>query len=219
MPEIYTEKLVNRTLQYGNIPFGPYVMKTKGPEDMRKKLLKDGKKDLASYHKKLAGHLNTQLRYNDDTTKWFYRESHFIWQAYREGWSNFTGLTNEGVELSAHDLWVNFMKPGDFNPVHTHGGDYSFVIFLDVPEKLVKEQNEFEGTSAPPGSLMFEFTQQAKPKWAITGQSVKPRTGEMLIFPALLQHWVVPFKSKCTRVSVSGNLEIVNRKNLSNDFF
>tara|TARA_Y100000592_G_scaffold60559_1_gene94630 strand:+ start:59 stop:691 length:633 start_codon:yes stop_codon:yes gene_type:complete len=210
---------VNRTLQYGNIPFGPYVMKTKVPEDMRKKLLKDGKKDLASYHKKLAGHLNTQLRYNDDTTKWFYRESHFIWQAYREGWSNFTGLTNEGVELSAHDLWVNFMKPGDFNPVHTHGGDYSFVIFLDVPEKLVKEQNEFEGTSAPPGSLMFEFTQQAKPKWAITGQSVKPRTGEMLIFPALLQHWVVPFKSKCTRVSVSGNLEIVNRKNLSNDFF
>ena len=210
---------MNRTLQYGNIPFGPYVMKTKVPEDMRKKLLKDGKKDLASYHKKLAGHLNTQLRYNDDTTKWFYRESHFIWQAYREGWSNFTGLTNEGVELSAHDLWVNFMKPGDFNPVHTHGGDYSFVIFLDVPEKLVKEQNEFEGTSAPPGSLMFEFTQQAKPKWAITGQSVKPRTGEMLIFPALLQHWVVPFKSKCTRVSVSGNLEIVNRKNLSNDFF
>ena len=40
------------------------------------------------------------------------------------------------------------MKHGDFNPVHTHGGDYSFVIFLDVPKQLEKEANEFEGTSA-----------------------------------------------------------------------
>ena len=35
------EKQVNRTLEYGNIPFGPYVMRTKIPEDMRKRLLKD----------------------------------------------------------------------------------------------------------------------------------------------------------------------------------
>ena len=210
---------MNRTVEYGNIPFGPYVMRTKVPEDIRKRLLTDGKKQLKSYHKKLAGHLDSQLKYNDETTGWFYRESSPIWQAYREGWSNWTGHPNEGIELNAHDLWVNFMKPGDFNPVHTHGGDYSFVIFLDVPKKLIEEQDAFEGTSSKPGSLMFEFTQQAKPKWALTGQAFKPKTGDMVIFPALLQHWVLPFKSKCTRVSVSGNLEILNRQNLSNDFF
>jgi uncharacterized protein (TIGR02466 family) len=194
-------------------------MRTKIPEDMRKRLLKDGKKDLKSYHKSLAGHLHTQLKYNDKTTKWFYQESHFIFRAYREGWSNWSGLPNYNCELNAHDLWVNFMKPGDFNPVHTHGGDYSFVIFLDIPKELKKEQDAFEGTSAVPGSLMFEFTQQAKPKWAQTGQSFRPSTGDMIIFPALLQHWVVPYKSKCTRVSVSGNLEVLNRKQLPNDFF
>ena len=210
---------MNRTVEYGNIPFGPYVMRTKVPEDIRKRLLTDGKKQLKSYHKKLAGHLDSQLKYNDETTGWFYQQSSPIWQAYREGWSNWTGLPNEGIELNAHDLWVNFMKPGDFNPVHTHGGDYSFVIFLDVPKKLIEEQDAFEGTSSKPGSLMFEFTQQAKPKWAMTGQAFKPRTGDMVIFPALLQHWVLPFKSKCTRVSVSGNLEVMNRQNLSNDFF
>lgn len=213
------EKQVNRTLEYGNIPFGPYVMRTKVPEDIRKRLLQDGKKDLKSYHKNLAGHLHTQLKYNDKTTQWFYQESNFIWQAYREGWSKWSGLPNTSCELSAHDLWINFMKPGDFNPVHTHGGDYSFVIFLDVPKQLEKEQDEFEGTSAKPGSLMFEFTQQAKPKWAQTGNAIRPQTGDMYIFPALLQHWVVPFKSKCTRISVSGNLEILNRQNLPNDFF
>ena len=210
---------MNRTVEYGNIPFGPYVMRTKIPEDMRKRLLTYGKKQLKSYHKRLAGHLDSQLKYNDETTGWFYQESNFIWQAYREGWSNFTGLPNEGVELNAHDLWVNFMKPGDFNPIHTHGGDYSFVIFLDVPKKLIEEQYAFEGTSSKPGSLMFEFTQQAKPRWAMTGQAFNPRTGDMVIFPALLQHWVLPFKSKCTRVSVSGNIEIMNRDKLSNDFF
>ena len=210
---------MNRQVEYGNIPFGPYVMFTKIPEDIRIRLLKDGRKDLASYHKRLAGHLHTQLKYNKETTKWFYEETSKIWQAYREGWSKWSGHPNEMVELNAHDLWVNFMKPGDFNPVHTHGGDYSFVIFLDVPKKLIEEQEAFEGTSSKPGTIMFEFTQQAKPKWAHTGQSFTPRTGDMLIFPALLQHWVVPFKSKCTRVSVSGNLEIMNRQNLSNDFF
>jgi len=213
------EKQVNRTLEYGNLPFGPYVMRTKVPEDIRKRLLKDAKKQLASYHKKLAGHLHTQLKYNHKTTQWFYQESHFIWQAYREGWSKWSGLPNMYCELNAHDLWVNFMKPGDFNPVHTHGGDYSFVIFLDVPKQLEKEQNEFEGTSSKPGSLMFEFTQQAKPKWAQTGQIVTPKTGDMYIFPALLQHWVYPFKSNITRVSVSGNLEVMNKHLLPEHYF
>ena len=55
------------------------------------------------------------------------------------------------------------MKAGDFNPLHTHGGDYSFVLFLDVPKQLKKEQEAFKGTSSKPGALMFEFTQQAKP--------------------------------------------------------
>jgi len=28
----------------------------------------------------------------------------------------------------------------------------------------------------------------------------------MFIFPAWLKHWVSPFKSDCTRISVSGNI-------------
>ena len=111
------------------------------------------------------------------------------------------------------------MKPGDFNPLHTHSGDYSFVLFLDVPKQLKEEQEKFKGTSAEPGSLLFEYTQQAKPRWATTGISVLPETGDFYMFPALLQHWVCPFKSKVTRISVSGNLRIVNRNKLPSDYF
>ena len=32
-----------------------------------------------------------------------------------------------------------------------------------------------------------------------------PEEGDMYIFPAWLKHWVAPYKSNCTRISVSGN--------------
>ena len=78
-------KQVSRTVEYSNIPFGPYVMRTKIDEDIRLRLLKDAKKELKSYHKQLAGHLTTQLKYNTDTTGWFYQSTNHIWSAYREG--------------------------------------------------------------------------------------------------------------------------------------
>jgi len=111
------------------------------------------------------------------------------------------------------------MEPGDFNPVHTHGGDYSFVIFVDVPKQLKKEQQQYQGTSGKPGCLMFEYTQQARPRWATTGTTILPETGDMFMFPALLQHWVAPFKSNVTRISVSGNLRVMNWDKLPRDYF
>ena len=35
--------------------------------------------------------------------------------------------------------------------------------------------------------------------------SFPPEEGDMFIFPAWLKHWVAPYKSNCTRISVSGN--------------
>ena len=38
----------------------------------------------------------------------------------------------------------------------------------------------------------------------------------MFIFPAWLKHWVCPFKSDCTRISVSGNVyDITDAKNFA----
>ena len=111
------------------------------------------------------------------------------------------------------------MKAGDFNPMHTHGGDYSFVLFLDVPKQLKKEQEIYKGTSARPGQLMFEYTQQARPRYATSGTAIAPETGDFFMFPAMLQHWVAPFKSKVTRISVSGNLRVLNWDKLPHNYF
>ena len=208
-----------KSVQWSQIPFGPFVMKTKLPDYIINRLLEDGKKELKSYNKSLAGHLKSQLLYNSETTGWFYNETSPIWQCYRDQHCEFHGLDKIQVELDAHDLWVNFMKPGDFNPLHTHGGDYSFVVFVDIPKELKKEQEAFEGTSSVPGALQFEYGVSQRPKWSTTGHAVIPETGQMFMFPALMQHWVVPYKTNCTRVTVSGNLRIMNRDELPPNYF
>ena len=206
-------------VDYSHLSWGPFVMKTKMPNYIIKKLKTEGKKAKKSYNHALAGHLDNQFLYPEKVQKWFYNEIHPIVRAYRDGHCKFHGLKALNMDFKADDLWVNYMKAGDFNPKHTHGGDYSFVLFLDVPKQLKKEQEDFKGTSIKPGSLQFEFTQQAKPRWATTGTAIIPETGDFYMFPALLQHWVCPFKSKITRISVSGNLKILNRDRLPRDYF
>ena len=210
-----------KNVEYGHVNWGPYLFRTVLPDYIIKRLLKDGDKlrEEDNYNHKLAGHLKNQFLFKKETQNWFYKEINPILNAYREGHCNYHGIENRPMELKYDDLWINYMKSGDFNPLHTHGGDYSFVIFLDVPKKLAKEQEDYQGTSAKPGALMFEFTQQARPRWATTGSIIKPQTGDFYMFPAMLQHWVCPFKSKVTRVSVSGNLRIENRDKLPHDYF
>ena len=36
-----------------------------------------------------------------------------------------------------------------------------------------------------------------------------PNKGDLFIFPALTTHYVTPFKSEGTRISISGNISIV----------
>ena len=40
----------------------------------------------------------------------------------------------------------------------------------------------------------------------MTYMSYFPQERDMFIFPAWLKHWVSPFQSDCTRISVSGNI-------------
>ena len=207
------------TLGYTFMNWGPFVLQTIMPSYITKKLKTEGKKAKNTYNHALAGHLNNQFLYPKNIQEWFYKEITPVIKGYRQGHCKFHGIEEIPLDFKADDLWVNFMKPGDFNPIHTHGGDYSFVYFVDVPKELHKEQDEFEGTSAPPGALLFEYTQQARPRWATTGAVIRPRTGDFYMFPALLQHWVCPFKSKVTRISVSGNIKIINKNKFPRDYF
>jgi hypothetical protein len=206
-------------IDYFYYHWGPYLFRTQPKKYIIDRLKVDGKKSKKSYNDSLAGHLKTQLAYSKETQQWFNNEMIPTLSAYRKGHCEYHGLENFEVEYDLIDMWINYMKPGDFNPIHAHGGDLSFVLFLDVPKELDEEIFSFEGTSSEPGCLTFQFANQARPQWATTKIHVVPKTGDLYIFPALLEHTVAPFKSDVIRISVSGNFQIKNRHTFPELYF
>ena len=93
----------------------------------------------------------------------------------------------------------------------------SWVIYLDIPEVLKFENSKYKGRSAGPGGITFIYGDG--PRESVTHHSFVPKSGDMYIFPAWLKHWVYPFKSDCTRISVSGNIvDSVKLNRLKNDY-
>ena len=110
-------------------------------------------------------------------------------------------------ELEPTSAWVNYMKPGEFNPIHIHTlCDFSSVVFIDIPDELKKEIKQFKGTGKGPGSLTFLYGEESP--YHVNMQSFIPVEGDMFMFPYSLRHTVSPFKSNCERVSIAINFGI-----------
>lgn len=115
-------------------------------------------------------------------------------------------------------MWVNIMGPGDFQPVHMHTGDLSFVWYLDVPQVIYEKNeqysrpNEPDGGSSPYGEIHFLTPDQHCP-FGITRETFRPETGDLLIFDARYRHTVYPYTANVERVSISGNINFVPHAN------
>jgi len=83
-----------------------------------------------------------------------------------------------------YDLWINYTNKGDENPVHTHAGTFSGVIYI-------------KNTETTP---------------TIFNQKIKliGNPGEIAIFPANLEHSVEKQKDDFERITMSFNLYTTN---------
>jgi len=211
---------MSQKIRYTSENFGPFLFKSSLPKELIDELLTSGNECKESANHTLAGHLKNQYLYSRKFQENFYIKFLPFLKAYRDGHCNYHNLNNSvQIEMRPVDLWINFMEPGDFNPLHTHTYDLSFVTYLSVPQEINIENKEYKGSSAGPGSISFNFTQSANPKWATTERHYLPKTGDLFIFPALLQHWVAPFKSNVTRISVSGNIAFSNKSEFPAGYF
>tara|TARA_B100000287_G_scaffold84042_1_gene76755 strand:- start:4661 stop:5320 length:660 start_codon:yes stop_codon:yes gene_type:complete len=95
--------------------------------------------------------------------------------------------------LKLHNLWVNYQKKNEYNPMHVHAGVVSFVIFVDIPYGW-EERNNFYSDGA------FQLEKEVLPvdnSW----------NGTILMFPSTTNHAVYPFRSTDKeRTTVSGNI-------------
>ena len=119
------------------------------------------------------------------------------------------------VALYLANLWVNFMKKHEFNPVHKHFGVFSFVIFVQVPF-VFQDQAEIgpgkESNSNSVGGLDFIHMGLDNEVHSTTKLVDKTYEGTGYIFPANLCHTVYPFyEIDEERITVSGNLFFVSK--------
>ena len=191
---------------YNVLNWGPCVVQVKVSDDFKNKLLSGAESARAKkldYTDKLAGIIKEEYAYEK-------KEDYLpevaqclgIYDVAFQRWKSDPYEKKPEYMLTA--LWVNYMKQHEYNPPHDHSDQLSFVIFLKVPEEIKKEQKEYKGKSGGPGSLSFLYGEGNRQ--AITYQSVHPNEGDMFIFPAWMKHYVAPFYSDVTRISVSGNV-------------
>ena len=191
---------------YNVLNWGPCVVQVKVSDDFKNKLLLGAESARAKkldYTDKLAGIIKEEYAYEK-------KEDYLpevaqclgIYDVAFQRWKSDPYEKKPEYMLTA--LWVNYMKQHEYNPPHDHSDQLSFVIFLKVPEEIKKEQKEYKGKSGGPGSLSFLYGEGNRQ--AITYQSVHPNEGDMFIFPAWMKHYVAPFYSDVTRISVSGNV-------------
>ena len=185
--------------------FGPILAKYKLNEEFITTLLNKGTKSNIDISSKLAGHIDNEKEFTKQDKDWFLNETQEIFLNYLE-YLKINSLKKPNIKtLSLKKLWINFMKKGEFNPIHHHTGDISFVIYTEVPNELIIENKNFKGIGSGPGTINFlhgEMSDSYK-----TEYNMLPSTGDMFIFPASLRHYVPPFKSDCLRSSVSGNFK------------
>ena len=184
--------------------WGPCVVKLKIKDEFKKLLLDEGKKNKEDYTTKLAGILDKETGYNSESkNKILPFLSQYI-GVYDQAYQRYVNKPYDKMpEYVLSALWINYQRPNDFNPPHDHDGKLSFVIYCSMPKELKKEHEDYKGKSCGPGGIQFIYGNG--PRDAITYMSFLPDEGDMFIFPAWLKHWVAPYKSDCTRITVSGN--------------
>ena len=201
---------MNDDIQFVNYAWGPLLLHFKYPKEDITKLKRICKK--AKGHKDWSGELagvfpnGHQDLINPKDRLWFYKSMEPYFQTWAEMGVDFYGWKKLPM-MKPQQVWVNHMTAGDFNPPHIHHGDITFVLFVDVPKVIQKENIKYSGSSLGPGALSFNWgtNEIASKRDCINSVNVMPETGDFFIFPTMLTHWVFPFKSNATRISVSGN--------------
>jgi hypothetical protein len=170
----------------------------------------DEKKEDKRAH--LAGHISQSNRLLDRNDWFYFNTMKPLIKKYigEFGDQSDVWIPTPNTPLYMNSWWVNYQKEHEFNPLHTHGGIYSFVIFMNIPY-FWTEQNKNEISSKSNSSRISNFEFQFPD---ILGRvkhypyKLCPKdNGLMLLFPAKLAHVVYPFyHCKEDRITVSGNI-------------
>ena len=188
--------------------WGPLLWHTKISNDIVDGLLERGLKSKTPYNHELVGYFDDEYLYSEEDLDWFVDKMNPYFAEHKNVYENIWYM-DKMKPLQLKSMWINIMRAGDFNPPHIHDGEFSFVIYLKIPEKLREEFDSYKGASKESngaGMISFGIDTDINKRDFITERTFFPEVGDMFIFPAKLMHYVTPFKCAGERISVSGNL-------------
>ena len=190
--------------------------------------VKRGEKKNEDMKHTLAGHISTSFAI-DDENNYFTREvliplCHYYENVYPGGveLKASHAIDSDGNRLRANEVsiflesfWANYQYKHEFNPLHSHGGAFSFVIWMKIPydcneQNKTKFLNGVDDGNKVPGCFYFDYINIMREPTSTIFSMSPEMEGTMLLFPAKLRHGVNPFY-ECDekRVSISGNLDFV----------
>lgn len=113
-------------------------------------------------------------------------------------------------KISHANMWANFSEKYEFNPMHNHTGDLTWVSWINIPYSLEAEDSlDNSKTANCKMNSRFHFMYNTLTGKVLTHQLAVDNDweGKLIIFPATLFHAVYPFyTSDDYRISIAGNL-------------
>jgi hypothetical protein len=107
--------------------------------------------------------------------------------------------------------WVNFQERGEFFAPHTHIGEFSFALYLQVPftnENEIKYLSTENKPANTASGFVFYYTDtlgEIKPHYIPIDSTWE---NKIIFFPGRMLHSVQPFfTSNDFRITISGNIE------------
>ena len=128
----------------------------------------------------------------------------------------YNGVHNPNpFEYEVGELWVNYQQKNEYNPIHNHRGDLSFVLWMEIPFKKSDEmevKNVVNSNSKHVAStFQFVYTNIVGTISPFSLPVENGWEGRLIMFPAGLFHLVYPFQtSDGYRISISGNLTLTS---------
>jgi len=207
-------------------PFGPTIYHSTMREefmDILKEIAEESRVSGVDFSKNLAGNIKKEVLWSTGSAiqkNEFYHELLPHIKTYTEAEAErFASHLLNRAEYDAHhseeadkvfgytfstEPWINFQQANEFNPTHSHTGMLSSVLYIDVPEVIAEEAKHSKSNMACAGQIEFHYGPNVL---GVNGtHKIVPKTGDILLFHAELNHSVYAFKSDVERISMSFNV-------------
>ena len=113
-------------------------------------------------------------------------------------------------EVKIINLWVVRQLKNEYNPIHYHDGQLSGVGYLQIPKNMNLNKSVKNKKFKTNGTI--DFINGQKNLLSNSIYNLKPKLGNLLIFPSYLMHSAYPFNVDGERRSFSFNAKIIFKK-------